>query len=50
MPGRKHFMTLKDLENKIYDIINTGDELMTVQDKADAIMAEVLKWQDRRDK
>lgn len=46
MPGRRHFMTLKDLKDKIYAIINSGDELMTAQDKADCILIEVLKWKD----
>jgi len=39
-------MTLKDLKDEIYKIINVGDELMTAQDKADCIMIEILKWKD----
>ena len=39
-------MTLKDLKDKIYAIINSGDELMAVQDKVDCILIEVLKWKE----
>jgi hypothetical protein len=35
-------MTLKDLEDKIYDIVDSGDELLSAQDKADMIIKEVL--------
>ena len=46
MPGRRHFMTLKDLKDRIYNIINVGDGLMTAQDKADCILIGVLKWKE----
>ena len=39
-------MTLKDLKDKIYNIINNGDELMTAQDKVDCIIVEILTWHD----
>ena len=38
-------MTLKELEDKIFDIINTGDDPLVAQDKADLIMEEILEWQ-----
>ena len=39
-------MTLKDLKEKIYDIIDNGDQLMTTQEKTDYIMVEILTWHD----
>jgi len=42
-------MTWKELEQKIYDIIANGDELLTDQDKVDLIMKEIEKFENGKE-
>ena len=39
-------MKWRELENRIYDIIASGDELLNDQDKTDLIMKEINKFEN----
>jgi len=42
-------MTWKELEQKVYDIIATGDNLLSDQDKVDLILKEVEKFENGKE-